>query len=115
MTSLPWPSENSQISNAIRDRNFLKRAKEQLDADHYGLDKIKRRLIEFLAVIRLHQLAADAEQKAKEDRTKEVSEAQSNALVVQQTDAGKAVNTQLHSESSASKRSKNTVKGPILL
>lgn len=32
----------------------------QLDADHYGLDQIKRRLIEFLAVVRLHAIADEA-------------------------------------------------------
>jgi len=46
----------------IRDPAFLRNAREQLDADHFGLDTIKRRLIEHLAVIRLktlNQLATD--------------------------------------------------------
>ena len=59
-------AQPSESGRAIRDRNFISRAKEQLEADHYGLDKIKRRLIEYLAIIRLHQLAADAELKAEE-------------------------------------------------
>ena len=37
-------------------------ARGQLDADHYGLEKIKKRLIEYLAVVRLKALQADREQ-----------------------------------------------------
>jgi ATP-dependent Lon protease len=35
------------------------KACQQLDVDHYSLDKIKKRLIEYLAVIRLKQLAVE--------------------------------------------------------
>lgn len=45
----------------LKDRQFLARARKQLDADHYGLDKIKKRLIEYLAIVRLKELAAYAE------------------------------------------------------
>lgn len=118
MTSLPWPSENAQPPNAIRDRSFLVRAKEQLDSDHYGLDKIKRRLIEFLAVIRLHQLAADAEHKAEEDKAKRSdTEEQSRAVVLRSQDnADKIAPQPSSSETKVPRRkSKNAVKGPILL
>lgn len=40
---LPW-SKNSVDSNSIKD------AKEELDKDHYGLDKVKERILEYLAV-----------------------------------------------------------------
>jgi len=41
---------------------FLGAAQAQLDADHYGLEKIKKRLIEYLAVVRLKEMkAAEAE------------------------------------------------------
>lgn len=45
----------------LKDRQFLHKARDQLDADHYGLDKIKRRLIEYLAIVRLKELAAYVE------------------------------------------------------
>lgn len=45
----------------LKDRRFLSKARKQLDADHYGLDKIKKRLIEYLAIVRLKELAAYAE------------------------------------------------------
>ena len=104
----------------IRDRNFITRAREQLDADHYGLDKVKRRLIEYLAVLRLHQLAADAELKAeKEEEAKREAETveQSKALVVRPKDDQnmEAPLIPAPQEKIPRKRSRNAVKGPILL
>ncbi|KAI1790585.1 ATP-dependent protease La [Ganoderma leucocontextum] len=63
VTSIPWPSSaayaNATSSDKIRDRGFLTDARKQLDEDHYGLEKIKKRLIEYLAVVRLKQLQAE--------------------------------------------------------
>lgn len=44
--SLPWNKETE-------DRLDIDKAKEILDKDHYGLDKIKERILEFLAVRQL--------------------------------------------------------------
>jgi len=46
MVSLPW-------SKATRDNLDLKKAQKILDEDHYGLEKIKERIIEHLAVRKL--------------------------------------------------------------
>jgi len=46
LLAVPW----KQRSREIRD---LKHAQEVLESDHYGLDKIKERILEFLAVRRL--------------------------------------------------------------
>ena len=43
---LPW----NEFSN---DKFDLKRAKKILDRDHYGLDDVKKRIIEYLAVLKL--------------------------------------------------------------
>ncbi|KAG5768186.1 hypothetical protein H9Q72_004210 [Fusarium xylarioides] len=44
----------------------LNRARKQLDDDHYGLDNVKKRLIEYLAVLRLKQSINDeVEEKIK--------------------------------------------------
>jgi len=43
MTELPW-------SNKSKINTDLKRAQSSLDEDHFGLDKVKERIIEFLAV-----------------------------------------------------------------
>lgn len=63
LTSIPWPSSSSHLTvlEVLKDRQFLAKARKQLDADHYGLDKIKKRLIEYLAIVRLKELAAYAE------------------------------------------------------
>ena len=46
MLELPW--------NECTDDNYnLKNAKKVLDADHYGMQKIKSRIIEYLAVLKL--------------------------------------------------------------
>ncbi|MDN3205560.1 endopeptidase La [Algoriphagus sediminis] len=46
MVDLPW--------NEFTQDNFdLKHAKEILDGDHFGLDKVKERIIEYLAVLKL--------------------------------------------------------------
>lgn len=43
---LPW-------NKYSKDKFDLKRAKKILDRDHYGLDDVKRRIIEYLAVLKL--------------------------------------------------------------
>jgi ATP-dependent Lon protease len=48
LIDLPW--------NEFTEDNFdLKRAKKILDKEHYGLDKVKDRIIEYLAVLKLKQ------------------------------------------------------------
>ncbi|HKE43473.1 MAG TPA: endopeptidase La [Steroidobacteraceae bacterium] len=47
MIQLPW----SKLDEEAID---IARAREVLDADHYGLDKIKKRILEFLAVRKLN-------------------------------------------------------------
>jgi len=63
LTSIPWPSSSSHFTalEVLKDRKFLSKARRQLDADHYGLDKIKKRLIEYLTIVRLKELAVYAE------------------------------------------------------
>ncbi len=46
MLSLPW-------SKTTKDRIDIDKAREILDADHYGLEKVKERILEFLAVRKL--------------------------------------------------------------
>src|SRR5215213_5020086 len=46
MLDLPWQDYTQDIYD-------LQRAKEILDADHYGMEKIKERILEYLAVLKL--------------------------------------------------------------
>ena len=45
MIELPWNTEDKKLDNIN-----INEAKEILDQDHYGLDKVKERIIEYLAV-----------------------------------------------------------------
>lgn len=52
LLDLPW-------SHHTKDNFDLKRAEKVLDKDHYGLDKVKKRIIEYLAVLKLkHDMKA---------------------------------------------------------
>ncbi len=46
LVELPW-------SKSTRDRLDIKKAKEILDEDHYDLDKVKERILEYLSVLKL--------------------------------------------------------------
>ena len=48
LVDIPW-------SKGSRDRLDLKIAREVLDADHYGLEKVKERILEYLAVRKLNK------------------------------------------------------------
>jgi ATP-dependent Lon protease len=50
LTDLPWSKSTSSRGGEGVD---LSAARAQLDADHYGLEKVKRRMIEYLAVRKL--------------------------------------------------------------
>ncbi len=52
LTELPW-------YDFTKDNFDLKRAQKVLDKDHFGLDKVKQRIIEYLAVLKLkHNMKA---------------------------------------------------------
>ena len=52
LLDLPW-------GHYTKDNFDLKRAEKVLDKDHYGLDKVKKRIIEYLAVLKLkHNMKA---------------------------------------------------------
>ncbi|GAA5880919.1 hypothetical protein JCM1840_002095, partial [Sporobolomyces johnsonii] len=53
LLSLPWTSADATPLPLSRD--FIAHARKKLDEDHYGLTKIKKRLLEWLAVLRLQQ------------------------------------------------------------
>lgn len=61
LVELPWGKESDSEIN-------IKKAQEILDEDHYGLKKVKERIIEFLAVMELRKQADEAEKKAKKGK-----------------------------------------------
>jgi ATP-dependent Lon protease len=67
LSEIPW----TKVTNDHLDKDTLSRARKQLDDDHYGLEKIKKRLLEYLAVLKLKQqtnadLDAEARKVAEE-------------------------------------------------
>merc|ERR1711881_23385 len=62
LAEIPW----SKVTEDNLDSGVLTRARKQLDDDHYGLEKIKKRLLEYLAVLKLkQQVNADLEAQIK--------------------------------------------------
>ncbi|KAH7411005.1 ATP-dependent protease-like protein la [Cadophora sp. MPI-SDFR-AT-0126] len=51
LTEIPWTATTEDQLGV----ETLTRARKQLDDDHYGLDKVKKRLLEYLAVLKLKQ------------------------------------------------------------
>lgn len=51
LAEIPW----TKMTEDQLGVETLRRARKQLDDDHYGLEKIKKRLLEYLAVLRLKQ------------------------------------------------------------
>ncbi|KAF4989011.1 hypothetical protein FGRMN_9418 [Fusarium graminum] len=63
LAEIPWTATTDDRLGP----DTLHRARKQLDDDHYGLDNVKKRLIEYLAVLRLKQsINDDVEKKIKE-------------------------------------------------
>ncbi|KIJ60939.1 hypothetical protein HYDPIDRAFT_177239 [Hydnomerulius pinastri MD-312] len=132
LTSIPWPSASSSQAtgqDAIKDPGFLAKARAQLDSDHYGLDQIKRRLIEYLAVVRLRAMA-DAASAAQTPSSLNDRPQQQNLIKASQEWSGanhalvplSAENAVLRPSSAPleptkapSPPKKKGVKGPILL
>ncbi|KAI9679415.1 MAG: hypothetical protein M1817_005437 [Caeruleum heppii] len=72
LAEIPW----SKMTEDQLGPDTLTRARKQLDDDHYGLEKVKKRLLEYLAVLKLKQgisaeLEAQETKKEKEVKTAE--------------------------------------------
>jgi ATP-dependent Lon protease len=67
MVSLPW-------SQATNDSLDIKRARKILDQDHFGLEDVKERILEFLAIRKLRLDRKDDKRKASEDHIRKERE-----------------------------------------
>jgi ATP-dependent Lon protease len=134
LTSIPWPNSAPipstsnevsafQIQPQLKDRSFLQAARVQLDSDHFGLEKIKKRLIEYLAVVRLKELNWEreelAERRAAEIEVKAVLEDKKDPNSDEQQQGKELVMYDKAQTPVAPpkphKASQKRVKGPILL
>ncbi|KAF8459566.1 Lon protease C-terminal proteolytic domain-containing protein [Terfezia claveryi] len=85
LVEIPWVVETEDRL----DVEAMKRAREVLDRDHFGLEKVKRRVLEYLAVLRLKVvLAQEQAAAAVEDKAEVAKEAPSNdpVTVIDPTD-----------------------------
>lgn len=67
LVSLPW-------SSFTEDKLDIAHAREVLDQDHYGLEDVKERILEFLAVRKLRQERADELPEESDDEIRKVRE-----------------------------------------
>jgi len=82
LAEIPW----TKATEDKLDPATLSRARKQLDDDHYGLEKIKKRLLEYLAVLKLKQsvnadLQGQIDKIVKEAEAAEAQEKSSDATV----------------------------------
>ncbi|RMZ75670.1 hypothetical protein DV737_g5167, partial [Chaetothyriales sp. CBS 132003] len=64
LVEIPWTKTTEEQLGV----ETLRRARKQLDDDHYGLDKVKKRLLEYLAVLKLKQ-SVNADSKRMVDKS----------------------------------------------
>jgi len=67
LVSLPW-------SKTTEDNLDISHAREVLDQDHYGLEDVKERILEFLAVRKLRQERSDEFEEQPEDAIRRIRE-----------------------------------------
>ncbi|KAF6809771.1 ATP-dependent protease la 2 [Colletotrichum sojae] len=115
LSEIPWTATTDDRLGP----DTLARARKQLDEDHYGLDKVKKRLVEYLAVLRLKQSINDdveaqikkAEQEAGAPESDKDSEANGDGGDSDKEERAKLAHTKVEVL-----RSKRMVdKSPIML
>jgi ATP-dependent Lon protease len=71
LAEIPW----SAVTEDQLGVDTLSRARKQLDDDHYGLEKVKKRLLEYLAVLKLkQQINEDVNAQVKKAREEKASD-----------------------------------------
>lgn len=68
LADIPW----TKTTDDQLGKDTIARARKQLDDDHYGLEKVKKRLIEYLAVLRMKQVRNAPLDKQIETLTKQL-------------------------------------------
>ncbi|KAF9888707.1 hypothetical protein FE257_008465 [Aspergillus nanangensis] len=111
LADIPW----TKVTEDQLGPETLKRARKQLDDDHYGLERIKKRLLEYLAVLRLKQSTNQNVERQIATLSKDLEASDSSDLekdIPALSEADRvAVETKLHLLQSR----RMTDKSPILL
>lgn len=114
LAEIPWDT----MTDDRLGSETLTRARKQLDDDHYGLESVKKRLIEYLAVLRLKQSINDEVddkiKKAEEEVDKPSAEANTDDDSVSNSDARDAAKPEL-AKLQILKSQRMVDKSPIML
>ena len=118
LAEIPWTT----VTDDRLGPQTLTRARKQLDDDHYGLDKVKKRLLEYLAVLRLKQsINEDVETQIRRSE-QEMGEMQQQDLSQNEPSKVEIVDTRLDEKIKANAAKLEVLKGkrmvdksPILL
>ncbi|KAK3622456.1 hypothetical protein LTR56_022169 [Elasticomyces elasticus] len=120
LAEIPW----TKMTEDNLDAATLSKARQQLDDDHYGLEKIKKRLLEYLAVLKLKQavntdlekqiLAITEASKPKEEAKEEAS-SEDDEEIAPTAKVEEAPREQTPEEVQLLKQKKMVDKSPILL
>ncbi|KAK5690522.1 hypothetical protein LTR17_025915 [Elasticomyces elasticus] len=120
LAEIPW----TKVTEDNLDATTLRKARQQLDDDHYGLEKIKKRLLEYLAVLKLKQavntdlekqiLAITEASKPKEE-TKEEASSEDDEEIAPGAKVEEVLREQTPEEVRLLKHKKMVDKSPILL
>ncbi|KAF7356874.1 Lon protease-like protein [Mycena venus] len=114
LTAIPWPNSTLEPPRTLQDRSFLTAARAQLDSDHFGLEKIKKRLIEYLAVVRLKEMNAERERLALAATAASQEAERQKALVIAKDSVADGDKAKAP-PAPKSRPVRKSVKGPILL
>lgn len=121
LAEIPW----TKLTDDRLDASTLSKARKQLDDDHYGLEKIKKRLLEYLAVLKLKQQANEAldsqiktitdKATPPQDNSKDGAEAEAPEKDSKQIQAPPVLSEQDSQQLSSLTKRRMIDKSPILL
>ncbi|TKA76882.1 Lon protease 2, peroxisomal [Friedmanniomyces simplex] len=120
LAEIPW----TKMTEDNLDAATLSNARKQLDDDHYGLEKIKKRLLEYLAVLKLkqavntdleRQIEAITEASKPKEEVKEDASSEDGEDVAPSTKEQAKPREQTPEEVQILKHKKMVDKSPILL
>ncbi|KAL1303524.1 hypothetical protein AAFC00_006899 [Neodothiora populina] len=116
LSEIPW----SKMTEDKLGSETLPRARQQLNDDHYGLEKVKKRLLEYLAVLKLKQ-CVNANLQAQIDQLKKVTaeptaaDGDSASAAVERSSSTQQQDDQTPSNINALEGKRMIDKSPILL
>ncbi|KAJ5645821.1 ATPaseAAA-typecore [Penicillium lividum] len=111
LSEIPW----TKVTQDQLGTETLKLARKQLDEDHYGLERIKKRLLEYLAVLRLKQSSNQEMEKNIIAMTKDLDTASSGDLEKDVPLLSESARVALEARLEGLKSKRMTDKSPILL